>query len=182
MWENKNNHLAFSASVNRVWICICRLTCPNISQFSEIVEAEKLSFSLYCSLYVIHHIKKTEWRHIYKLKTFIGGHLWNLYLCPYSYISHSYLLRPAAHWSYQESFWSGTVGPCRTSRATEGSLKAARRTRTRSPTRQQGDHTVCLRPAARGPGTSGSPRSLCSSHKGPLVWAKEKKRRSIGNM
>lgn len=85
----------------------------------------------------------------------------------------------AAGRSHRESSWSGTVGPCQTSRATEGSPTAAQRTRTRSPRRPPEVRTECLPPAARGPGTNGSPRSLCSSHMDQLMAQKHKNRRHI---
>ena len=78
----------------------------------------------------------------------------------------------AAGCSHRESSWSGTAGPCQTSRATEGSPTAAQRTHNRSPTRPPEVRTECLPPAARGPGTNGSPRSLCSSHRDQLMAQK----------
>lgn len=85
----------------------------------------------------------------------------------------------AAGRSHRESSWSGTVGPCQTSRATEGSPTAAQRTHNRSPRRPPEVRTECLPPAARGPGTNGSPRSLCSSHMDQLMAQKHKNRRHI---
>lgn len=70
----------------------------------------------------------------------------------------------AGGWSYRGSLWSGTAGPCPTSRATEASPRGAQQTGNRLPTRPPGGRTECLPPAVQGRDTSGSQRSRCSSH------------------
>lgn len=59
---------------------------------------------------------------------------------------------------------SGTAGPRPTCPATAAPPRAARRRRSRWPTRPRGARTGCPPPAAPGSGTTGWPRSRCSSH------------------
>lgn len=59
---------------------------------------------------------------------------------------------------------SGTAGPRPTCPATGAPPRAALRTRSRWPTHPRGGRSACPPPAAPGSGTTGWPRSRCSSH------------------